>query len=658
MSRRYVPTDIAITDTAYWVETYRFNAQVEQYRQEVLGFQGQINALRDDLESDYVPFPNPAYHPKYGTLGQVLSTLADGTTLWQDPVVPSDEQAEAIITAWLDDHPEATTTVQDGAVTDAKLAANVFKRRTTADYTADFNAMVDCGYYGLVGGTTYANAPTSYTVSGGGVLITFKYYPTTDYISQMLIEYGASPSLKPKMFIRSGNHLLNFTSWTEITDTPTALNAARNAIDFKRRTTTDYGTDFNTMLDSGYYGLSSGTTYTNAPSEYPASGGVLITYKYYAATDWFTQILIESKTNAAVNMYFRSGHPTLGISPWSKVETEIDFMRRTTANYGNDLDAMTDSGYYGLDGGTTYSNLPDDFVSSGGGVLVTFKYYRPSKYLSQILLNYSNNQTCRAVYFRSGNPDVANSMQPWSKLPFANKPIIENNKIALFGDSIMSGTIKTPSSVETHCVGKYIQNGLRVPVVDGSEGSIGYITHLWLNHNILELVKAVDLTGCKTFVCSAGDNDGTYPIGTYTDTNADYPDYADAASGATIMGNVYKMVDYLHTTYPDMCVIIASKTNTRNEGTFPLYRRDPTTRTGQLNAELKKFADYYGCGWLDISDCGMDGWLLGEVLEYDNVHFKDIGYRRVAEYMVGELIKYTGTGDYIAENPVRVTWPS
>jgi hypothetical protein len=41
VSRRYVPKDIQITDTDYWVQTYRFNAQVEQYRQgkeKVLGF--------------------------------------------------------------------------------------------------------------------------------------------------------------------------------------------------------------------------------------------------------------------------------------------------------------------------------------------------------------------------------------------------------------------------------------------------------------------------------------------------------------------------------------------------------------------------------------------------------------------------------------------
>ena len=114
VSRRYVPQGIQITDTDYWVQTYRFNAQVEQYRQEVLGF-------ADDI-ADRVPFPDPVTYPKYGTLGQVLTTLANGSTKWENPVVPSDEQAEEVITAWLDEHPEATTTVTDNSLELVKLS--------------------------------------------------------------------------------------------------------------------------------------------------------------------------------------------------------------------------------------------------------------------------------------------------------------------------------------------------------------------------------------------------------------------------------------------------------------------------------------------------------------------------------------------------------
>lgn len=120
VSKQYVPKDVEITDTNYWAETYRFNAQVEQYRQEVLTFQSQI----DEITEDYVPFPDSDVYPKYGNSGQVLTTLSDGTTKWENPVVPSDEQAEEIIDAWLVAHPEATTTVLDNSITSAKLQDN------------------------------------------------------------------------------------------------------------------------------------------------------------------------------------------------------------------------------------------------------------------------------------------------------------------------------------------------------------------------------------------------------------------------------------------------------------------------------------------------------------------------------------------------------
>ena len=170
VSRRYVPIGIEITDTDYWVQTYRFNAQVEEYRQEVLSFDGRIRAnadaiaqeadarvfaddqIRSDVASDYVPYPDGSTYPKYGTEGQVLSTLGDGDTEWVDPVTPSDEQAEAVITSWLDGHPEATTTVQDGAITWPKLSA-ANRAMLARDY--DPESTYDAGDYVVYNGTLY-----------------------------------------------------------------------------------------------------------------------------------------------------------------------------------------------------------------------------------------------------------------------------------------------------------------------------------------------------------------------------------------------------------------------------------------------------------------------------------------------------------------------
>ena len=63
--------------------------------------------------------PKPAAE---GTEGQLLQTNGDGTTSWTTQGTPTAAQVATAVDAWLEDHPEATTTVEDGAVGGAKLA--------------------------------------------------------------------------------------------------------------------------------------------------------------------------------------------------------------------------------------------------------------------------------------------------------------------------------------------------------------------------------------------------------------------------------------------------------------------------------------------------------------------------------------------------------
>ena len=194
VSRRYVPRGIQITDTDYWVETYRYNAQVEQYRQEVLGFQDEIDAnaqaienAKGDLRDELVPFPNPDTYPKYGLVGQVLSTMADGTTKWDDPVTVDADVAEPLIDAWLTAHPEATTTVednsitnvkiQDDTITDAKLVQEGGILETVAGMQEDLS---DSGY---VTYEDFTGAVDGYYISYQGVIMANESYAYTQPIA-------------------------------------------------------------------------------------------------------------------------------------------------------------------------------------------------------------------------------------------------------------------------------------------------------------------------------------------------------------------------------------------------------------------------------------------------------------------------------------------
>ena len=60
-----------------------------------------------------------------GTAGQILRTNGDGTTSWITEGTPTDEQVAEAVEDWLEDHPDATTTVEDGSITRAKLHSNL-----------------------------------------------------------------------------------------------------------------------------------------------------------------------------------------------------------------------------------------------------------------------------------------------------------------------------------------------------------------------------------------------------------------------------------------------------------------------------------------------------------------------------------------------------
>lgn len=62
----------------------------------------------------------PVMNPD-GTSGQVLQTNGDGTTTWVDPLAASQQDIETAVSDWLDDHPEATTSIEDWSVSYQKL---------------------------------------------------------------------------------------------------------------------------------------------------------------------------------------------------------------------------------------------------------------------------------------------------------------------------------------------------------------------------------------------------------------------------------------------------------------------------------------------------------------------------------------------------------
>lgn len=92
--------------------------------------------------------PKPADE---GEEGQLLRNKGNGSTEWSDYGLPTDEQTEQAINKWLDDHPEATTTVADNSLSIVKMIKGTLGYVTPSMFgaagdgvTVDNAALNDC----------------------------------------------------------------------------------------------------------------------------------------------------------------------------------------------------------------------------------------------------------------------------------------------------------------------------------------------------------------------------------------------------------------------------------------------------------------------------------------------------------------------------------
>ena len=126
----------------------------------------QIVQINHNLEKKVnKPINNPD-----GTNGQLLRTLGNGATEWVDEGLPTDEQTSEAINAWLNNHPEATTTVQDGSLTEQKFSDSL-KLKTLKDYVTPemFGAVGD-------GVTPDEDAWQAAANTGKNIIATKKHY--------------------------------------------------------------------------------------------------------------------------------------------------------------------------------------------------------------------------------------------------------------------------------------------------------------------------------------------------------------------------------------------------------------------------------------------------------------------------------------------------
>lgn len=104
--------------------------------------------------------------------GYILTADNTGNgTKWSPVGLPTDEQTQEAVNAWLDEHPEASTTVQDGAVTVDKLADDVKNDLVSLSYYEEITVEQE-----KVGGTDCYFVTIPLNDSNGDLIETYVGY--------------------------------------------------------------------------------------------------------------------------------------------------------------------------------------------------------------------------------------------------------------------------------------------------------------------------------------------------------------------------------------------------------------------------------------------------------------------------------------------------
>ena len=154
-SAQYVPTNIDITNTEYWLLSANYNAQVEQYRKEV-------QTLSEDVKNITDMFPVDADNIADGSVTtEKLANGAVGTDDIADGSVTTEKLANGAV---------GTDDIADGSVTIAKISSSSFDAYPTKDsdniptsggVKSALSEMEIKGRF-LVFGDSWANPTTSY----------------------------------------------------------------------------------------------------------------------------------------------------------------------------------------------------------------------------------------------------------------------------------------------------------------------------------------------------------------------------------------------------------------------------------------------------------------------------------------------------------------
>lgn len=370
----------------------------------------------------------------------------------------------------------------------------------------------------------------------------------------------------------------------------------------------------------------------------------------------FTVALRTTETHIRIGVELIAGTGTLTDAEFTEIKNGISFYILTdstldNANYpinaqavkksaliykgsienNTDINTVVEQGFYNLTSGNSYTNSP---VATG------FLFvYRAGISIMQIAYDYGTVTTYIPNVYRRNGSITSNSptiTSTWKKQTRNRKTQI---KMACFGASEMWGRDgnSTNQIEEQYRIPSILAHNLNIETTNYGVGSQGYIG--LIPEKAYDNISSKDLTAFNTMIMMYGGNDGYADLGD-----------VDSSDESTIMGQFNKIINYVYEQNPIMRLIVISPMNGRNVGSFPKYwygeRSHPDGYVSRqtLSDTLKARCEYFNIPYIEQTNSPVNGFTIRnqQIMGDDGVHLTLEGYKRVGEWLSGEIARIIG----------------
>ena len=232
--------------------------------------------------------------------------------------------------------------------------------------------------------------------------------------------------------------------------------------------------------------------------------------------------------------------------------------------------------------------------------------------------------------YKNGDPFVFVGFYSSGSFIWRSMPNFNTTQIGMLGDSVTEGRIGGTSSITSKGIPYWVGLETGLKVTNLGVGNMGWASHQYLQTNAYEYLQTLDLSSYDVLTFQYGLNDGDIALGDYLDTSEE-----------TIMGYVYRCINYVYTVSSNVQVIIINPTVGSKPDSFPYFNPDAHHSASDgwtftdFFEQMRSFCDKYAIPFIDGWK-GLNAWNR-KTLIGDNVHPTEKGYQVLGRYIAGQI---------------------